>query len=175
MASPITASYLGRSQANPIFNLSKGSTRYRIQIFSRLPRAEDLKIAMCVPKCFSYRPKLSCFEKIFRRTVILRLSLNGRRKYVKLNKESLRKRLGIDPSLFNKALKISKNGDLTPFIATYLASSEQVPRRKSVYRLPPAKQEKLKKLHRQFMRNIKEVSSPSRGFQGVDPVDGLLH
>lgn len=122
----INATYLGLSGAPPILNrkgktLSRGGYCGRIHVAPDLPHATDLKIAMNVPKLYHSRPPLGCFERLFGRTAILQLSIEGEVKFVKLNAESLRKRLGIASSLFKKTLNSSRNKDLTSFVRSRLA------------------------------------------------------
>ena len=100
----------------------KGKRCYRVHL-------SDVKVDIALQSLNPYVliPKVSLLEKIFgKRFVVLRVKdQNSREGYLKVNQESLRKRLGIDKKTFYKELKKHKDRDMTQFIEARIQKSSK--------------------------------------------------
>ena len=107
----INASFAGRVTAQKIFDsknkvISKGKKCDRIEL-----EKGDFKIALVRHKIYKKIPR-SCFS-CFSRAVYLKVKIEDEVGFVKVNKESLRKRLGVSSKTFKNWLKASSRRDLT--------------------------------------------------------------
>lgn len=92
---------------------SKGNKKLRVKLKSSL----DIDVALISSQTFTKCPKPTLFEKIFgKRYVVLQISNGGKAVLIKVNQESLRKRLGVKPSYFYDELKQNKDRDMTQFV-----------------------------------------------------------
>jgi len=131
---PLEVSFISEAIANKVFTtngkeVSKGTRQTDRIVFKNMKAEEQGNYAFAVESSFSTTKPTPFFLKtksfVFLRVKIEDGTENGKTGYVKVNSESLRKRLGLDKKSFEKEV-ISLDHDLTSLINKNIIQNNEI-------------------------------------------------